>query len=170
MGRIDFLKSGPVKDWYRENTNPVIFDTRAYEAEVNGYELDPESGLLFRGFYTEKIQNDHLGQTVIGIIFPRPVDLHHHDGMGEAISIISGEGVFYKRTSPESRGRFYKISEGDSLFVPAGMDHSFRPDENDFLEVLLVCTGIYDNKKEKCVERFDRFEPWVKYYEALRRS
>lgn len=160
---IERLEDGPVKEWYKNNIDVFILYTIVNQAEQNGYTLDPKSGLLIRNVYSDTIIKN-LGYTIVDIIFPRPVDLHHHEDVDEALRIVDGEGVLHRyEKGTEIRGA---LCPGDERYIPKGMSHSFRPTrKNGFLEIRLACSGILNPEKEVCEERFDKY--WQIEYNLL---
>lgn len=162
---LESIEDEQIKNWYKENTYPTFLGELVEENWERGYSLDLRSGLFFRRPYSEKIMKE-LGYTVADIIFPRPVNLHHHEDVGEALRVVRGKGVLYTRS--ETGGVEKSFCTGKEAYVPRGMTHSFRPDKNSFLEVRLACSGILDDKKEICEKRFFEFPLWVKYFEKLK--
>ena len=156
----DRIEPGPVQEWYRKYMDSNYLNYTVSEAEKNGYILDPKSGLLIRGIFN--VIADQLPYTLLDIIFPRPVDLHHHEDVNEALRVLRGSGYIYQRSGNRiiERG----IYPGCETFIPKGESHTFRPYKNAFLEMRLACSGKLDSNKEVCEERFDEFEKWVQYY------
>jgi mannose-6-phosphate isomerase-like protein (cupin superfamily) len=158
---ISSVRNRRVREWYKKNVNPKFLDVLVERAERDGYVLDPDSGLLIKRLYSDETIK-RLGFTVVNIIFPRPVDLHYHEDVDEALLVVKGKGLLYIQREEDFEKR--ELYQGTNIFVPKGMAHSFRPDTGAFLEIMVACSGIIDPKKEVCVEAFDEFEPWKEYY------
>jgi len=164
---IELMEDGPVKNWYKNNVNPSFLNQLVEKNESHGYKLDTKSGLLFKSPYSNEVIK-RLGYTVVDIIFPRPVDLHHHEDVDEALRVVEGMGVLYTRS--ENGGKEESLCAGREVYVPKNVSHSFRPDRNSSLTVRLACSGILDSNKEICEKRFDEFELWEHYYKRFRIS
>lgn len=172
---LDRIENKQVRNWYENNINPSVLNYTVDSSEEKGYKLDPRSGLLIRNVYTDKtIKN--LGHTIVDIIFPRPVDLHHHEDIDEALYIIDGKGegriiiqTHHIQTYPTKGIKIEEITlcSGKELYIPKGFSHTFRPEKDNFLEIRLACSGILDSKKEICERKFDEYEPWVEYYKKF---
>lgn len=170
MGKdiINTLKDGPIKKWYENNITSFMFDFEVNRAIERGYNLDTKSGLLFRGVYSNQIIKQ-LGNTIIDILFLRPVDLHHHEDVHEALKVIDGKGDLYMCKGNSAGGLVIgnweeTLYQGKEVYIPKNWSHSFRPNKEDFLEIRVACSGILDPSKEVCEKRFDEFEPWIDYY------
>ena len=160
---INRIENERIRRWYEKNWDAVILNSLIEDYEKDGFSFDSESGLLFRGFSDKTIRN--IGRTIIDIVFPRPVDLHYHKDVDEAIYIVKGNGLIIKSIGPQHiRYSEEEISEGKEFYIPRGAEHSFRPDKGYALEIKLACSGILNPSEEICVSHFDEFDPWVKYY------
>ncbi len=158
---IERIKDGPIKKWYRNNVNLNFLNTLVTESEEDGYILDPNSGLLIRKVYSDEIMKN-LGYTIVDIIFPRPVDLHHHEDVDEALRVVGGSGILYTRIGNSVEEK--SLSPKTEVYIPKRVSHSFRPYYYDYLKIRLACSGILNPTKEVCEERFDSFQPWIEYY------
>lgn len=157
------IQNKRIKNWYEKNFDPALLSFLINDYQDKGFILDPESGLLFRSFSDKTTEK--IGRTVLEIVFPRPVDLHYHKDVDEALYITDGKGLLTKATGPSNiRYSNEEISKGDEIYIPKGVEHSFRPDKGDALEIKIACTGILNPSEEVCVKPFDEFEPWMKYY------
>ncbi len=157
---LDKIEDERIRRWYRNTTNLDFLNELVNRAEQIGYKLDTKSGLLIREIYFDEIIKIH--STAMDIIFPRPVDLHHHEDVDETLLILDGSGKLYRK-----KEEVFKESQlyfGQVATINRNVSHSFRPYKNGFLEVRLLCSGILDPSKEVCEERFDTFEKWVQYY------
>lgn len=159
---IDTIPYGPVREWYRKNVNADWLYNVVHDAIKRGYEPDTKSGLLFRKVFDCKKTPKC---TILDGIFPRPVDLHHHKDVHEALVVLQGEGVSYVSYggTPTKRDEV-KLFPGKAIAFPKNMSHSFRPDKDKYLEMRLVCSGTLNLKKEICEDRFYSFKPWVDYF------
>ena len=156
---IDRIEPGPVQEWYRNNSDTNSLNRIVSDAEADGYILNPKSGILFRNLYSDEII-ERLGYSIVEIIFPRPVDLHLHEDVGEAFNVVNGEGYFY-RVKKLSRHKL-PVFPGKELYIPKGCVHTFTPVRNGFLEMRLACSGKLDPEKEIQIERFDIY--WKDYF------
>lgn len=147
------LEEGPVKNWYVKHSRLDELYSLAESSASSGYTLDPISGLLFRKLFSDETIKK-LGHTVLGIIFPRPTDLHYHPDVNEAISVIKGRGLLFTRlgNSPDTETLF----PDKNFLIPKNVPHAFRPFQGEYLEIILACSGILDTNKEVQLERFDR--------------
>ena len=147
------LEDGPVKSWYVEHSQLDELYSLAERREPFGYILDPKSGLLFKKLYSdETIQR--LGYTVLGIIFPRPTDLHYHPDVDEAISVVRGAGLLFTRS--DNFPNIESLFPNKNFLIPKNTPHAFKPYQSEFLEIILACSGILDTSKEVQLERFDK--------------
>lgn len=139
-----------IRRWYEKNWDLNELDKMVTQAEQNGFILNPKSGLLIKQLYTpEMIKN--LGHTTIEIGFPRPVDLHYHNDVDEAMHVVNGKGIIYVD------GKYHLLCPGRSVYIPKNTAHSFAPSKNDILDLILTLSGIYDPQHEICIKRFDEF-------------
>lgn len=153
------MQDPQIKEWYRKNVDHTLLHNLVTEYNKKGYTLDKKSGLMFRQPFSADVI-ESLGHTVVDIVFPRPVDHHYHEDVGEALSVTEGSGALYTRGMAKET----PFRSGDSIFIPRGLAHSFRPDKNSFLEIRLMCTGIMNSDKEVCLQRFNEFSLWVDYF------
>jgi len=156
---IDRIEPGPVQEWYRNNSDTNSLNRIVSDAEVDGYSLNPKSGLLFRKVYSDQTI-ERLGYTILDIVFPRPVDLHFHEDVDEALNVLNGEGYFW-RVKKLSRAK-ESVFPGNELYIPKRCVHTFTPVRNGFLEMRLACSGKLDPEKEIQIERFDIY--WKDYF------
>lgn len=166
-GIMSQMKDGTVKDWFDDNVEFDFLNKVVMAAEKRGFTLDTESGMLLRQVY-DKYTRENLGYTIIDIITLRPVDVHRHKDVSEALYMVDGEGIILtekKSTTLE----FYEhaIFPGKNFFIPVNTAHTFRPDKGESLEIRLACTGILNPKQEECIESFDKFHPWIDYYKKF---
>ena len=66
------------------------------------------------------------GTLAIEVYKPNKIDLQQPHDRDEAYIVISGSGTFY------NDGNRVSFSEGDFLFVPAGIEHRFENFTDDF--------------------------------------
>jgi len=173
---IDSIETPHVRNWYQKylsdsklyiDKSVLLLDYLSKRAVIDGYEFDAKSGLFIKEVFPEKIAK-RVGRTIVNIIFPRPVDQHYHEDVGEAFYVISGNGAFRK----VGEGMFFSepIQRGSTTFADVGEYHAFSPDPGDYLEMAIVCTGVMDFSKEKCVTRFDKYQPWLDFFKDAKRS
>lgn len=156
---IDIIKNRTVRKWYKENVDPLVLNDIVNRGIEKGYTLNPKTGLLIKEVYSKKTIKK-IGHSVIDIIFPRPIDMHHHEDVDGALKIVNGEGVLHVYTNLSER----PLNKGDEVYIAKGVSHALRPNKNGFLEIRVTCSGILNPKKEICEMRFDKFPPWVDYY------
>nr|MBA4405348.1 hypothetical protein [Nanoarchaeum sp.] len=152
---VDRIVEGAVKRWYQINSDPALLNMIVRNAEEEGYVLDPNSGLLFRDVNSEELSID--------IIFPRPTDFHYHKDVHENIEVLSGKGIFINHGHEAEY-----FGPGKEISVPHYWNHAFRPSKHGALEVRVTCSGVWDPAQEVVIERFDSFEPWVRYFNNFR--
>lgn len=154
---VDRIENKLIYNWYYNNVNFGDLDMRIRNSEEReGYVLDTKSGLLIKKLFSDEV-TENLGQTILKIKFPRPVDYHYHKDVAETFYVERGEGVFYS----QDRNLYSEIAPGKSFHVPKNTRHSFMPKKKGVLEMLIVCSGVLDPAKEVCVKRFDEF--WQNY-------
>ena len=118
---VDRIENERVKGQYEENWDATILNSLIENYEKDGFSFDPKSGLLFRGFSDETIEK--IERTIIDIVFPRPVDLHYHKDVDEAIYIVKGNGLMTKSIGPQHiRYSEEGISEGKEFYIPRGLN------------------------------------------------
>jgi len=158
MGFIDLLEKGPVRDWYIEHWDSGRLDHTMELSVKERYVLDRSSGLFIRDY-------KGVGHTVIDILTPRPVDLHYHEDVGEAIAITGGQGFLYAPAVIGDVKSIVPVQKGDGVFIPTGKSHTFSPKKGMLLEVSVVCTRKLDPAREVLKNRFNEFEHWKKIWE-----
>lgn len=171
---LNSIANKKVKDWYNKHIDSASFFSIVNNAKQRGYNLDPNSGLFFRFPYSEETINK-IGRTIIDIIFPRPTDFHYHEDVDEALYVVSGEGAFCGKGAfhiNQSKEEYSKLGEigielskGDEIYIPKKVVHTLGPHLDDSLEIRLVCSGIFDPKKEVCISPFDEYAFWPGYYD-----
>ena len=156
---LDRIDNKEVLEWYQSNVAYNFLNELVNNAEQKGYSLDPNSGLLFRKpFSDETIKK--LGVTVLDIIFPRPTDFHYHEDISEAISVTDGKGSLYWSIPGLN---FPNVKEDLKIeskhYIEKRLPHGFSPDpETGFLEIKLICSGIFNPEKEVCLQKFNDSE------------
>lgn len=149
---VDKIENAHIREWFRKNVQTRVLENIVNQFTKQGYELDPQTGLMFRDLFPEKILQE-LGSTVVDIVFTRPTDVHYHEDVNEAVYVLSGKGIFYMKGGSPATRRLYS---GCWAYVPVNAEHGFKP-TNRFLEIRLNCSGILDPEKEVIKHRFDKF-------------
>jgi len=152
----EIIRDPDVRKWYEENINPDVFEIWFNDFKKRNYNFDSNSGLFFKQFFPDSIIQK-LNHTDINIIFPRPVDIHYHTDVGEALSVLAGSGKLYLKKENENEWKKYILEKGVSIFIEPYVYHTFTPKIPgflDFLEIHLNCTGILDPKNEICIKDF----------------
>jgi mannose-6-phosphate isomerase-like protein (cupin superfamily) len=83
----------------------------------------------FSDHWNPKVVGELNGQMVKLVKFAGPFHWHHHEGEDEMFLVVKGE------FDMELRDRTVKLSEGEFIIVPRGVEH--RPNARDEVHVLL---------------------------------
>ena len=134
---LDKITDERAKKWFENNWNLFLLERSVNSCEKRGYELLP-NGLMIKPVF----KNLEEERTLLQAVVHRPVDVHHHPDVIEAIYFLSGKGSII------AEGMQGTICEGDQVCIPEGHYHSFRPNVLDSLEILVICSGILDLEKE----------------------
>ena len=154
---VDTITNDEIREWYNENTAPNFLDNVAVSIQGGGYSFDPKSGLFIKPLF-EKIV-DKLNQTIVQVVFPRPTDIHYHEDIDESIMVLRGRG---KMGRDLNQSKYKWLNVGQEAFIPKGDHHYFCPDEETILELMIVCSGILNPSKEKCVRPFQDIDWYQK--------
>ena len=89
---FDKITKEKVEEWYSKHVSPSFLRSVIKYAEKDGYEFNPDSGLLIRKPFPEETTNV-LGYTALDIIFLRPTDFHSHKDIDEAAKELQSSNL-----------------------------------------------------------------------------